>query len=88
MSKLKFALSALMGTSGAAAGGPLGAAAGAVPFLAPDVTRSLILSSPYQAAMATPKYGVGAGKKLAEALLASRYSPMGLTGGAVPALSQ
>lgn len=88
VSKLKFALSALMGTSGAAAGGPLGAAAGAVPFLAPDVTRSLILSSPYQAAMATPKYGIGAGKKLAEAILASRYSPMGLAGGAVPSLSE
>ncbi len=88
VSKLKFALSALMGTSGAATGGPLGAAAGALPFVAPDITRSVILSGPYQAAMATPQYGVGAGKRLAEAILASRYSPMGLAGGAVPSLSE
>lgn len=88
VSKLKFALSALMGTSGAATGGPLGAAAGALPFVAPDVTRGLILSAPYQAGMAAPKYGIGPGKKLAEAILASRYSPMGLAGGAVPSLSE
>lgn len=88
VSKLKFALSALMGTGGAATGGPMGAAAGALPFVAPDITRKVILSGPYQAAMATPQYGVGAGKRLAEAILASRYSPMGIAGGAVPALSQ
>jgi len=88
VSKLKFALSALMGTGGAAAGGPMGAAVGALPFVAPDITRKVILSSPYQSAMATPQYGIGTGKKLAEILLSSRYSPMALTGGAVPTLAQ
>lgn len=88
VSKLKFALSALLGTSGAATGGPVGAAAGALPFVAPEITRSVMLSAPYQAAMATPRYGIGPTRALAEALLASRYSPMAITGGAVPALSQ
>jgi len=88
VSKLKFALASILGTGGAVGGGPVGAAAGALPFVAPDLAKSLILSKGYQSLMANPKYGIGPTNKLAKALLASRYSPMAITGATVPALSE
>lgn len=51
-------------------------------------SRAAILSPVVQKAMANKTYGVGPTKKLAEALFASRYSPMAITGGALPALTE
>lgn len=88
VSKLKFALATILGSGGAAAGGPIGATAGALPFVVPDAAKALALSKGYQSAMGTPSYNLPLSKKLAEALLASRYSPMAITGATVPALAQ
>lgn len=51
-------------------------------------SRAAILSPAAQKAMANKSYGVGPTKKLAEAILASRYSPMAFTGAALPSLAQ
>jgi hypothetical protein len=50
--------------------------------------RQAILSGPVQRAMANKTYGIGPTRRLAEALLASRKSPMALTGATVPALAE
>jgi hypothetical protein len=88
VSKLKFALGTLLGTGGAAGGGPIGAAAGAIPFVAPDAAKAAILSKAYQQAFGKPTYGPGVVKRMSEFLLGSKNSPMALTGAAVPALSE
>lgn len=88
ISKLKFALSTMLGTGGAAASGPFGATAAALPFIVPDAAKSLILSKAYQSAMGSPSYSLPLTSKLAEALLASRNSPMALTGATVPTFAQ
>lgn len=58
VSKLEAITAALMAGGGAAAFGPEGLAAGAIP-LASGGARKLILSKPYQQLMATPDYSPG-----------------------------
>lgn len=83
VSKLKFALGSILGTGGAVGGGPVGAAAGALPFVAPDAAKALILSKPYQAIATTPQYGVGPTRALAEALMRPRITAPLSTGLAI-----
>lgn len=68
VSKVAALSSALLGGGGAALGGPLGATAAALPFVAPPAARSMVLSRSYQNAMAKPDYSVGAGTRGAAAL--------------------
>lgn len=68
VSKVAALSSALLGGGGAAAAGPVGAAAGALPFVAPPLARSAVLSKPYQSMMAAPDYSVSAATKAAAAL--------------------
>lgn len=84
VSKSEALASVLLGSIGAASTGGPGALAGLLP-MASHVAKPLALSKMLQS---TPSYGVGPTKKLAEALLASRYSPMAIAGATVPALSQ
>lgn len=58
VSKSEALAAALLATGGAAAGGPFGAVAGALPLLS-GPARSIVLSKAYQNAMAQPKYGPG-----------------------------
>jgi hypothetical protein len=83
VSKLKFALGSILGAGGAAGGGPVGAAAGALPFVAPDAAKALLLSRPYQAMATNPSYGVGPTRALAEALMRPRVTAPLATGLAV-----
>ena len=55
MSKAKLMMAGMLGSSGYYAGGPKGAALAALPFME-GPARSLILSKPYQAVMANPRY--------------------------------
>lgn len=58
VSKSEALAAALLAVGGSAAGGPLGAAAGALPLLS-GPARSLVLSKPYQAMMASQSYSPG-----------------------------
>jgi hypothetical protein len=77
-----------IGTGGAAMAGGINPALGLVMPAARVGARSAILSGPVQRAMANKTYGVGPTRKLAEALLASRNSPMAIAGGTIPALTE
>lgn len=65
--KTELLASALLGSGGAALGGPAGALAGLAPF-ASGPTRSALLSKPVQQHLARPNYDVGAFTKGASAL--------------------
>jgi hypothetical protein len=59
VSKLEGALAGLMGTGGAALGGPAGGfAAASLPFVVPPAARALMLSKGYQKFMTRPEYSV------------------------------
>lgn len=60
VSKTAALVSALMGGGGAAAIGPAGAGAAAVPFVVPPAALATALSKPYQNLMGNPKYPKGA----------------------------
>lgn len=62
VSKSEAILASLLAGGGAVAAGPVGAIAGALPFASTPV-RSMLLSRPYQALMAAPKYGPGLATK-------------------------
>ena len=68
VSKVAALASMLMGGGGAAAAGPVGVAAGAVPFVVPPAARSMVLSKHYQSMMAKPDYSVSSFTKNAAAL--------------------
>lgn len=65
--KTELLASALLGTGGAAVGGPAGALAGLAPF-ASGPTRAALLSKPVQQHLARPDYSVGSFTKGAAAL--------------------
>lgn len=65
VSKLGAVLSGGMGAGGFAAGGPMGLAAGAIPFTVPPAARSLALQL---GKSVKPDYSIGAGTKAAAAL--------------------
>jgi hypothetical protein len=68
VSKVGALASALMSGGGAAAAGPLGAGAGLLPFVAPPMARSAMLSKPVQDAITNPSYRTGAVVNSASAL--------------------
>lgn len=71
--------SLLTGAGGYAAMGPLGAAAAAVPFVAPPVARSIMFSGPVQRSLAaTPSQDVGLLQLLADETLPTIYRGSGL----------
>lgn len=67
VSKSEALASAVLGTTGAAAGGPAGILAGGLPLLS-GPTRSLLLSKPVQGAVMTPTYQPGTLARLASGL--------------------
>lgn len=84
VSKLEALVSMLSGGAGGAMFGPAGVGAAALPF-ASHGARKLAVSKLLEK---TPQYKLNQAEALAEALLASRYSPMAITGGALPSLAQ
>jgi hypothetical protein len=86
ISPLDFVGGGIMGSVGqAAAGHPAGLLAAGVPFVRP-FARSLLLSDPYQKAMANPSYSLGMLPRVAGGLL--QYAPVGATALGLPALAQ
>lgn len=85
VSKVEMLAMAGLGLGGAyGADSPMGAAAGLLPLLS-HPARAAALSKLMQS---TPSYTQGLTPKLLEGLLSSRYAPMALTGGTVPALTK
>jgi hypothetical protein len=71
VSKSEAIASAILGTTGVAAAGPVGIAAAGIPFVS-DPMRSLILSKPYQAVMGNPKGGLPNDEQALRALMIAR----------------
>lgn len=86
VSKLNATMAAALGIGGGAALGPLGTAAAAAPFLAPQLARSSALSRSSQNALARQMFELGITPRVSNALL--QYAPVGGTVAALEALRQ
>jgi hypothetical protein len=68
----------LTGAGGFAAGGPLGLAAAAIPFVAPAAARSIMFSGPAQRSLVAPRTQGGLLTDMADQLLLPSYRGSGL----------